>query len=277
MATRTTTTTEPSPAEMYESFYGPAIFGPCAELLIERADPRPGEAALDLACGTGQVARRLAPRLGPEGRVVALDLSPEMVAVGSGLPGPGGASIDWRQGDAVELDLPDDGFDLVTCQQGLQFFPDREGALAHVRRVLRPDGRAVFATWRGMDRHSLYAAMAESESRQLEKIGVDGESVAIPFSLGEDEALARLFQEAGFGDVRIDEGTVECRFPDPSTWVRNMQLAYAAVIPEFKRDPEAFEAFVAGVESDTRALVAKHVQGNRVVVPMHAVFTRAAA
>jgi SAM-dependent methyltransferase len=272
---QSTPSTRPGPAEMYESFFGPAIFAPCAGLVTERAEPRPGEAALDLACGTGQVARRVAPRVGPEGRVTAVDLSPEMLAVARSLTPPAGAPIEWKEADAVELDLPDEAYDLVVCQQGLQFFPDRARALAHVRRVLRPEGRAVFATWRGMDRHPMYAAMAESESRQLERIGVDGGAAALPFSLGDDGELTRLFEDAGFTGVQIDECTVECRFPDPATWVRNMQLAYAAVIPAFVRDPRAFEAFVAGVEADTRDLVAKHVEENHVVIPMHAVFTRA--
>lgn len=128
-----------NPAEAYERYLVPAIFLPSGEDLIRRAAPV-GEERVLVACGTGAVARQVAPLVGTGGMVVGLDLSPAMLAVARGLPVPGGAAIEWREGSAGALPFPEGSFDLVLCQQGLQFFPDRAAALRDMRRVLRPGG-----------------------------------------------------------------------------------------------------------------------------------------
>ena len=137
---------EPGPAETYEEYLAPAISTPWTRVLLEYAAPRCGERALDLACGTGSVARQVAPMVGAEGKVVALDVSPAMLAVARALPPPAGAPIKWREGDAVQLDLPNGSFDLVLCLQGLQFFADRAAAAREMRRVLVEDGRVASAS-----------------------------------------------------------------------------------------------------------------------------------
>ena len=118
-----------SPAEVYERYLGRAIADPFTRVLLDCAGPQPGERVLDLAAGTGSVARHVAPIVGTEGRVVAVDINAAMLAVGRALPAPAGPPVEWREGDAVDLDLPDQSFDLVLCQQGLQFFPDRAAAV----------------------------------------------------------------------------------------------------------------------------------------------------
>ncbi len=270
MSISTTQQTEPTPAEMYETFYGPAIFSPCAQVVLERAAPQLGESVLDLACGTGQVARRVAPMVGVDGSVTALDLNPDMLAAGRSLTPPEGASIDWVQGDAVAPELPDGSFDLVICQHGLQFFPDRAAALNHARNLLKPGGRMVVAVWKGIGRHPLFSAMAEAELRYLESLGLTRGELTIPFSLGDEEELASLLAGAGFSGVGIEECSIDARFPGPASWVRNMQYAYAAVIPEFAEDRPAFDRFVAAVEAEIEELVREHTRGDQVVVPMHA-------
>ena len=126
-----------TPAEFYEEFFVPGMFRPLADQLLRIAAPQRGSTVLDLACGTGIVARRAAPRIGDSGRIVALDLRPGMIAAASAIASPEGAVIEWKQGDATALDLPDSTFDLVLCQQGLQFFPDLAQALREVGRVLK--------------------------------------------------------------------------------------------------------------------------------------------
>src|SRR4030095_3648080 len=115
----------PNPAEVYERYFGPALFTPWARALLEYAVPQTGERVLDVACGTGIVTRHVAPMVGAAGRVVGLDISPAMLAVARALPVPGGATIEWQEGNALTLALPDAAFDLVLWHQGLQFFPDR--------------------------------------------------------------------------------------------------------------------------------------------------------
>jgi ubiquinone/menaquinone biosynthesis C-methylase UbiE len=265
----------PTPAEMYEAFYGPAIFEPCTRILVEHAAPRVGEAALDLACGTGQVARRVAPLVGEQGRVTGLDLNPGMLAVARKLTPPQGAAIDWREGDAVEPDLPDAAFDLVLCQHGLQFFPDRAAALRHVRRVLRPGGRLALAVWRGLDRHPVFRALAEAEAPHLLPLGMTFEDLAAPFSLGDAAELRALLADAGFTSVELADRSIEARFP-AHRFIQNMELAYAAVIPKFAEDRSAFDAYLETVAGATAEIVQRHTRGDHVTIPMrmHVVVAR---
>jgi ubiquinone/menaquinone biosynthesis C-methylase UbiE len=128
---------------------------------------QPGERALDVACGTGSVARHVAPLVGAAGQVVGLDISPAMLAVARALPASAGAPIAWQEGNAIRLDLPDDAFELVLCQQGLQFFPDRAAALREMRRVLTAGGRVAISVWQALQRHPVYAALFHATARHL--------------------------------------------------------------------------------------------------------------
>jgi ubiquinone/menaquinone biosynthesis C-methylase UbiE len=92
-----------SPAETYEQYLGPAISDPWTRVLLEYAAPQLGERVLDVACGTGSVARHVAPMIGAQGKLVALDVNPEMVAVARALPAPPGATIEWPEGNAISL------------------------------------------------------------------------------------------------------------------------------------------------------------------------------
>lgn len=259
-----------TPAEKYEQFFVPAMFGPFARDLVGRAGVRSGQSVLDLACGTGIVARTAAPVVGAAGRVVALDLRPGMLAAARALPAPAGATIEWVEADATDPGLPDAGFDHVICQAGLQFFPDRARALREARRMLKEGGRLTVLVWQGIDRHPVFEAIAESELRHLGGFGVTEEEAIMPFVLGDREALRLLIEEAGFRDVETAEESREASFPDPDNFVRNSEYAYAAVIPEFAADPAAFRRFLDTIEQETREVVEKHRRGDRIVFPMHA-------
>src|ERR1700732_4783842 len=128
-------------AERYERYPARYILGPWAPLLVEAARLTAGERVLDIACGTGVVTRAAAKRVGPTGRIVGIDLNPGMIAVARSLPAPIGASIEWLERSALDLQLEDASFDVVLCQQGLQFFPDKTVALQEMRRVLDNGGR----------------------------------------------------------------------------------------------------------------------------------------
>jgi ubiquinone/menaquinone biosynthesis C-methylase UbiE len=258
----------PNPAEMYESFNGPAIFEPCSRILVAHAAPCNGEAVLDLACGTGQVTRKIAPLVGASGSVTAVDLNPGMLAVARALPAPEGAGIEWREGDAVDLDLPDATFDLLLCQQGLQFFPDRAKALRHVNRVLRPGGRLALAVWQGLDRNPVFRALAEVEAPHLIPLGKTFADLVAPFSLGDADELTALLHDAGFTSIELSEHSIDARFP-ARRFMQNLQFAYAAVIPAFAEDCGAFEAYLEAVAGDAEEIVRRHTQGDTVTIRMH--------
>jgi ubiquinone/menaquinone biosynthesis C-methylase UbiE len=261
----------PSPAEVYEEYFVPAIFDPLTRLLLDAAPPQPDEGVLDIACGTGVVARRAATLVGPAGAIVGMDLNPGMIEVARRLSAADGVRVEFRQGDAQELDLPDGGFDRVVCQQGVQFLADREAGLREMRRVLVPGGTAVLAVWQGPERHPLYTAMAEVEAPHLTAFGlaVTMEDLTAPFSLGDPADLRALLTEAGFREVDITEASIDARFATPERFVERLEYAYAAVVPAFVEDPEMFTQYLANITSETTALVEAYRDGDHVIVPMH--------
>jgi SAM-dependent methyltransferase len=134
-------------AQAYEQRLVPAIFAAWAPRVLALAAPAPGQRLLDVACGTGVVAGLAAERLGPAGQVAGLDLNPGMLAVAASRP-VDGAPTGWVQASAGRLPFPDGSFQVICCQAGLQFLPDRPAALAEMARVLAPGGRLAALVWR---------------------------------------------------------------------------------------------------------------------------------
>lgn len=209
--------------------------------------------------------------VGAAGRFVGVDVNPGMIDVAKRLPTPDGVTIDWQEGDATSLDLDDDAFDLVVCQQGLQFFSDRVAGAREWQRVLAPGGRAVVATWRGLDVHPLWKALAEAELPHLREIGVNvtGEDLVAPISLGSEDELQTVLEAAGFQEVEIVERSIEARFTTPERFVERLEYAYAAVIPQLAEDPGMFDRYLTSIMEETREIVAEYRRGDHVVVPMH--------
>jgi ubiquinone/menaquinone biosynthesis C-methylase UbiE len=204
-------------AEIYQRELVPAVFGPWGPRVVELAALRPGLRVLDVACGTGLVARLAAEAVGVNGRVAALDLNPAMLAVATELPAIEGAPIAWIEGDARSLPFAEASFDVVCCQLGLQFFPDREGALREMKRVLVPGGRAVVMVWREIDRAPGFAVLAAALGRT---ISADAETLMrAPFALSDASDLSRLLERAGLGDCAIRAEVGSVRFASAAMFV----------------------------------------------------------
>lgn len=205
-------------SENYEGYLVPSIFGPWAIDLVNLAAPQAGDRVLDVACGTGIVARLSAKYVAPGGKVTGLDINPRMVATARSLPLVPGVSIEWMEGNAVAIPLPDAAFDLVLCQQGLQFFPDRLAALREMRRVLTSEGRLVLSVWRAIQYSPGFALLAEALERH---VGPEAAStMRAPFSLADAEELRGLITKAGFRDVIISPAVKNLQFPSPEEFVR---------------------------------------------------------
>jgi ubiquinone/menaquinone biosynthesis C-methylase UbiE len=131
-----------SAPEVYERELVPAVFGPQTQVVVYFADLRSGDRVLDVAGGTGVVARIAAEKVGEREAVVAADLNPGMLAVARSLPAPRSATVEWRQADAAALPFPDHAFDVVFCQLGLQFFADRVATLREMCRMRCPGVRS---------------------------------------------------------------------------------------------------------------------------------------
>jgi ubiquinone/menaquinone biosynthesis C-methylase UbiE len=202
-------------AHLYEQVLVPAMFSPWGHDLLSVAAPVHGERVLDLACGTGLVARLAAEAIGWKGAVTALDLNPAMLKVARELPPPAGARISWLEGDVESMPLPDFAFDLLLCQQGIQFFPDLPRALAEMLRVLAPGGRAVISVWQGDTAYTraladaLEAAMGRAVGNSMRRV------LACPPTA----RVAQQMREAGFRDVVVHARTLMRDIPDLSTWV----------------------------------------------------------
>ena len=134
-------------AEAYEELFVPALFAQWAPLMIDIARIQEGQWVLDVACGTGVLARAAADRIGRTGSVVGLDLNPAMLEVAANTR----SDIEWRQGDAMNLPFGGNEFDAVLCQSALLFFPDVEVAVAEMARVARPSGAVAIQTYVSLD------------------------------------------------------------------------------------------------------------------------------
>jgi ubiquinone/menaquinone biosynthesis C-methylase UbiE len=210
-----------SAPELYERYLVPAITSVWAADLIDRARPKSGEAVLDVACGTGAVARLAAERM-KAGRVVGLDFNPGMLTVARAVASKG-ASIEWFEGSALSLPFDDGSFDLVLCQLGLQFFPDRPRALREMQRVLAPAGRLALSVYSNIEQtpaaHAFVRALDQRLGPEASKI-----KRAEHIFPNADE-VAALVNEAGFRQVDVATVTKRITFPSVLDYVRFQLVA----------------------------------------------------
>lgn len=203
-----------SAPENYERYFVPAIGAPVANDLIKIAALRPGERVLDVACGTGVVARLASQPVGAAGIVAGLDINPGMLAVARSTTPPGMA-IDWHEGSAAAMPLPDASFDAVLCQMGLQFVPDKQAALSEMRRVLAPGGRLILSV--PGPTPQLFVIMGEAIARH---IGAEAAGFVYQvFSLHDPAELQHLITDAGFRDVSVQAGTKLLHLPAPEEFL----------------------------------------------------------
>jgi ubiquinone/menaquinone biosynthesis C-methylase UbiE len=200
-----------SPASIYETQLVQAIFEPLARILIERARPKPGERLLDAACGTGIVARLVAPIVGPSGRTVGLDYDPIMIEMARRLA----PEIEWRQGDLQNLPFPDGFYDLVICQQGLQYRPDAGAGLRQIHRVLRPGGRMVLAAWSNLAKSPGHVLLFQA----LEATVGPDRARPVAWSLADEAQLLELVSEAGFASVTTTIISLQTRYPSARAFI----------------------------------------------------------
>jgi len=203
-----------NPSINYERFFVSAIGEPLATDLIDRAALRRGERVLDVACGTGIVARLASQVTGVAGAVAGLDVNPEMLAVARSTS-PSDTSIEWHQASAEAMPLPDASFDVVLCQMGLQFMPDKSAALREIARVLVPGGRLILNL--PGPTPQIMAIMEEALARHL---GADVAGfVNLVFSLHDTEEIQNLVSGAGFRDVSVQSDTRPLRLPAPEEFL----------------------------------------------------------
>ena len=218
--------------ERYEEFLVPVIFTPWAQELLSRAALSEGAELLDLACGTGIVARMAATR---GVRVCGADLNPGMLAQAE--TQSAGQNITCRQADAAGLPFDAGRFDAVICQQGLQFFPDKPGAVAECFRVLRPGGKAVFCMARGLEENPLMRAQVKAFAVHLD--ADEANAIRAVCGFADPEETGALFTDAGFDPVSVQAVTLELNARDAGAFVNGLMAATPASERIAALSPEA--------------------------------------
>jgi SAM-dependent methyltransferase len=203
-----------SAAEVYDEFFLPALLQQWTSRVVDAAGIQSGERVLDVACGTGVLARAAAERVGPNGAVVGVDINDGMLAVARRKA----PAIEWKQGRAEALPFDSESFDAVVSQFGLMFFEDRRAALREMMRVLRPGRTMAVAVWGSIDHSPGYAAIAEL-LRQLFG-GQAVEALRAPCVLGDTQVLGSLFVAAGIPNAQITTQEGAARFPSVQSWIR---------------------------------------------------------
>jgi len=193
-------------ATAYETLFVPALFAQWPSKLIAAADVTEGQRVLDVACGTGVLAREALQKAGPTGYVAGLDPSAGMLTVAKALA----PSVDWRQGKAEAMPFPDASFDVVACQFGLMFM-QREHALREMLRVVRQRGKLVAAVWDRLENIPAYAAEVALVEQLAGTQAAD--ALRAPFTLGNRDALEQLFHTSGATRISVRTCKGIGRFP----------------------------------------------------------------
>jgi ubiquinone/menaquinone biosynthesis C-methylase UbiE len=210
----------PSFADIFENVLVPAVFRPWAIDMLERVPVSATDRVLDLGCGTGILARLVRERNGSHTHVQGVDLSALMIGKARSIA----PDITWHEAGAEKMPLPDGSFDVVLCQQALQFFPDREAAAGEMHRVLARGGRVAVSTWRPIEECALFHALDQAATRLF------GPRLDRRHSFGDGRAIATLLSDAGFHKVDAKVITRTEHIADPRGFVRlNLGATYPPI------------------------------------------------
>lgn len=242
-------------AEVYEQRFVPAIFGQWAAPLLDTAAVAPGDSVLDVACGTGALARAASQRVGPAGRVVGLDINEGMLGVARRLR----PDIEWRLGDAADLPFDADAFDAVLCQSALMFFPDPTQALREMRRVCRPGGTVAVQVYAGLDAQPAYGPWTTMVARLA---GPDAASLLGTYwAHGDPDVLSSRFSAAGLEvrEVRTVPGVARWASVDEMVEVEvgASPLAGRIGTPVYER-----------IVQESRSVLGPHVTSTAAEIPL---------
>ncbi|MDH3754019.1 MAG: methyltransferase domain-containing protein [Acidimicrobiia bacterium] len=240
----------------------PTVFVPWAGDLLDVLMVGPGQRLLDVACGPGTLAAVAATRIGSTGAVTGVDPSDTMLDLARRIElVDGAAPVAWLRGPADDIALPTGSFDVVACQQGVQFFPDRRAALVEMRRVCRGGGRMGFSVWRPIDECPSFRAVAAGLSEALGADAADAYRGG-PWGWTDPAAMTEVTEGAGFIDVQAVARTLSVRFHS----VEQLAATVGAAPVGAQLDASPSEVRRAFLDA-TAAAIQPFLRGTAVVAP----------
>jgi ubiquinone/menaquinone biosynthesis C-methylase UbiE len=220
--------------EIYDHFLVPLIFEPCAaDLAVRVAGAQPCD-VLETAAGTGVLTRALASRLAPSVRIVATDLNQPMLDQASRRQAHGAPQ--WKQADALALPFDDRSFDVVACQFGVMFFPDKVQGYKEARRVLRPGGRFLFNVWDRIEENEFADVVTQALARVFPQ-DPPRFMARTPHGHHDVGRIREDLKEAGFTDIAVDAVDATSKAASP----RHAAVAYCQGTP-LRNEIEARDA-----------------------------------
>jgi ubiquinone/menaquinone biosynthesis C-methylase UbiE len=232
--------------EAYERYIVPAWMSEWAQALVEIAEVGTGQQVLDVACGTGVVARKAVRLVGQSGRVVGLDVNEGMIRAAEYFAKLQGIdTIEWLQGNAASMPFGDAEYDVILCQQGVQFCPDPLATLREMARVMIPGGRLAISTWRELRRYPCFTAFTDVLEAFFGKESMN--FVHASFSLADGDRLRDLVNNAGFHNVHIRLEVKMARYPSLEEFIPG----YLSATP--------LAAKIAGMKEQDRSVMSRRI------------------
>jgi SAM-dependent methyltransferase len=222
----------------YEALFVPALFETWTKHLVEGAGISEGAHVLDVACGTGVLARSALAKSGENGRIVGADPAPGMLAVANELE----PTVEWVLCGAEALTVQDESFDCVVSQFGMMFFDDREKAAKEMFRALRPGGSLAVAVWRSVDHNPAYADIIQVLEDNLGTAAAD--ALRLPYSLGDSDEVIAALESVGFGGVTVEAKTEMAKFPSSRQMVEAELRGWLPIFDIFLGEDEINEVLM---------------------------------
>jgi ubiquinone/menaquinone biosynthesis C-methylase UbiE len=256
-----------SVAGHYDKYSGPVFFEPYALEIAARIDPSNVDTAVEIACGTGRVTNHLRSRLKPSAKLVATDISQDMLEVAKEKLHD--QLVEWQVVDAQNLPFEDSSIDLIVCAFGYMFLPDKVTGFAAAYRVLRPGGKLLFTTW---DRLEFNGASLVHRKIVQPVLGEDlPPTFHIPFSMNNDEDIANWLQQAGFSNFKIERVDKTAKADSTKQVAEGLTQGGTIYNELMKRSPDQVPRIRAEVETQ---LVQKFGDAP-MMAPMRALFVTA--